>query len=115
MASRWRTLLWGIALLAFLIGIGGALARGFWGVSHDCRAWVTSQGYQLVHNNWWAKDRGCVARTPGGDEVLHSEGLGNKPIGWVWQFAIFSVGSLPAVGMIVLVSMHPRGTDAAGG
>jgi len=114
-ARRWRTLLWGIARLAFLMGIGGALARGFWGVSHDCRAWVTSQGYQLVHNNWWAKDRGRVARTPGGDEVLHSEDLGNKAIGWVWQFAIVAVGSLPAVGMIVFVGTHPRGTDAAGG
>jgi hypothetical protein len=33
----------------------------------------------------------------------------------VWQFAIFAVGSLPALGMIAFVSMHPRGTDAAGG
>jgi hypothetical protein len=49
-----------------------------------------------------------------GHEVLHSEDLGNKAIGWVSQFAIFAVGSLPAVGMIVFVSMHPRGTDAAG-
>jgi hypothetical protein len=114
-ARRWRALLWGIALLAFLMGIGGALARGFWGVSHDCHTWVTSQGYQLVHNNWWAKDRGCVARAPSGDEVPHSEDLGNNATGWVWQFAIFAVGSLPAVGMIVFVSMHPRGTDAAGG
>jgi hypothetical protein len=113
-ASRWRALLWGIALIAFLMGIGGALARGFWGVSDDCHAWVTSQGYQLVHNNWWAKNRGCVARTPGGDEVRHSEDLGNKAIGWVWQFAIFAAGGLPAVGMIVFVSTHPRGTDAAG-
>jgi hypothetical protein len=60
-------------------------------------------------------DRGCVARTPGGDEVLHSEDLGNKATGWVSQFVIFAVGSLPAVGMIVFVGMHPRGIDAAGG
>jgi hypothetical protein len=49
---------------------------------------------------------------PGGDEVLHSEDLGSKATGWVWQFAIFAVGTLPAVGMIVLVSRHPGGTDA---
>jgi hypothetical protein len=40
---------------------------------------VISHCYQLVHNDWWAKDRGCVARaTPGGDEVLHSEDLGSN-------------------------------------
>jgi hypothetical protein len=32
-------------------------------------------------------------------------------MGWVWQFAIFAVGNLPAVGMIVLVSRSPGGTD----
>jgi hypothetical protein len=37
MASGWRKLLWGIALAAFLIGICGALIRGFWGVSHECQ------------------------------------------------------------------------------
>ena len=73
MARRGRKLLWGIALVVFLLGIGGALARGFWGVSQDCHAWANSHGYQLLHNDWWAKSRGCEARTPGGDEVLHSE------------------------------------------
>jgi hypothetical protein len=74
MASRSRTPLWGIAVVVFLLGIGGALVRGFWGVSQDCHAWTNSHGYQLLQNAWWAKDRGCVARTAGGDEVLHSEG-----------------------------------------
>jgi hypothetical protein len=111
-ASRGRKLLWGIAFVAFLTGIGGALIRGFWGVSDDGHAWVNSHGYQLVHNDWWAKSRGCAARTPGGDEILHSEDLGSKATGWAWQFAIFAVGTLPAVGMIVLVSRHPGGTDA---
>jgi hypothetical protein len=100
-AGRGRTLLWGIA-------VGGALARGFWGVSQDCHAWANSHGYQLLHNDWWAKSRGCVARTPGGDEVLRSEDLGSKATGWVWQFAIFAVGTLPAIDMIVFVSRHPR-------
>jgi hypothetical protein len=101
-------LLWGIALVAFLMGIGGALVRGFWGVSHDCHKWVSSHGYQLVHNDWWDKNSGCVARTPGGDEVSHSEDLRSKATGWAWQFAIFAVGTLPAVGMIVFVSTHPK-------
>ena len=105
-------MLWGIALVAFLTGIGGALIRGFWGVSDDCHSWPKSHGYQLLHNDWWAKTRGCVARTPGGDEVVHSEDLGSKATVWVWQFAIFAVGALAAVGMIVLVSMRPGGTDA---
>jgi hypothetical protein len=43
-AGRWRKLLWGIAFIAFLTGIGGALIRGFWGVSEDCHAWVNSHG-----------------------------------------------------------------------
>jgi hypothetical protein len=107
-ASRGRKLLWGIALLAFLAGIGGALTRGFWGVSQDCRAWVNSNGYQLLQNDWWAKSRGCVARIPGGDEVAHSEDLRSKATGWAWQFAIFAVGTVPAVGMIVFVSTHPQ-------
>jgi len=108
MASRWRTLLWGIAVVVFLLGIGGALIRGFWGVSQDCHAWANSHGNRLVQDDWWAKTRGCVAGTPGGDEILHSEDLGSKATGWVWQFAIFAVGTLPAVGMIVFVSRHPR-------
>jgi hypothetical protein len=111
-AGRGRKLLWGIAFVAFLTGIGGALFRGFWGVSQDCQAWVTSHGYQLVQNDWWAKSRGCAARTPSGDEILHSEGLGSRATGWAWQFAIFAVGALPAVGMIVLVSRRSGGTGA---
>ena len=109
MASRWRTLVWGIAVVVFfLLGVGGALIRGFWGVSQDCHAWANSHGYQLLQNAWWAKDRGCVARTPGGDEVLHSEGLASKATGWAWQFATFAVGTLPAIATIVFVSRHPR-------
>ena len=73
---------------------------------------LNSHGYQLVHNDWWAKSRGCAARTPSGDEILHSEDLESKATGWLWQFAIFAVGTLPAVGMIVLVSRRPGGTDA---
>ncbi len=48
-------MLWGIAFVAFLIGVGGALIRGFWGVSQDCHAWVNGNGYQVVQNDWWAK------------------------------------------------------------
>ena len=76
----------------------------FWGVSQDCHEWVNSHGYQLVRNDWWAKTRGCEARTPAGDEVYHSEELRSKAIGWAWQFAIFAIGTLPAV-TIVAVSM----------
>jgi hypothetical protein len=115
LAGGFRKLLWGIAVVAFFIGIGGALVRGFWGVSQDCHQWVSSHGYQLVQNDWWAKTRGCVARTPGGDEVLHSEDLGSKATGWAWQLAMIAAGTLPAVGMIVLVNRHPKGRSAAGG
>jgi hypothetical protein len=90
----------------------GALFRGFWGVSQDCQAWVNSHGYQLVQNDWWAKSGGCAAQTPSGDEIRHSEGLGSKVTGWAWQFAIFAVGALPALGMIVLISWRSGGTDA---
>lgn len=106
--SSWQKLLWGIALVTFALGICGAFFRGFWGVSHDCKSWVASHGYQVVQNDWWAKDRGCLARTPNGDEVVHSEELGSKAAGWVWQFAIFAVGTLPAVGMIIYVSRESR-------
>jgi hypothetical protein len=102
--SRWQRLLWGIAIAAFLLGIGGAIAWGFWGVRDDCRSWVNSQGYQLVRNDWWAKNRGCVARTPAGGEVVHSEDFGSKATGWGWQVAIFVVGALPAAGMVACVS-----------
>jgi len=111
-ATRWRKLLWGIALVALLIGVCGALIRGFWGVSEDRHAWVAGHGYHLMQNDWWAKTRGCVAKTPGGDEVQHSEDLGSKATGWAWQFAIFGVGALPAMGMIVLASRHPGRGDA---
>lgn len=107
MASRGRALLWGIAAVVFLLGVGGALARGFWGVSQDCHAWANSHDYQLVHNEWWAKNQGCIARTPGGGEVVHSEDLASKATGWAWQLGIFAVGTLPAVGMIAFASRHP--------
>src|SRR5882757_11058925 len=68
----------GIAAGAFVLGICGAFFRGFWGVSHDCQSWVDSHGYQLVQNDWWAKDRCCVARTPTGEEIVHSADLGSK-------------------------------------
>ena len=57
MASRSRTLLWGIAVVVFLLGFGGARVRGFWGVSQDCDAWANSHGCHLLQNAWWAKDR----------------------------------------------------------
>jgi hypothetical protein len=107
--SSRQKLLWGIAVVAFVLGICGAIARGFWGASHDCHSWVDSHGYQLVQDDWWAKDRGCEARTPTGEEIVHSEDLGSKATGWVWQFAIFAVGTLPAVGMIIYVSRDFRG------
>jgi len=52
---------------------------------------------------------------PRGDEVLHSEDLRSKATGWAWQFAIFAVGALPAVGMIVYIGRHAGGRDAASG
>ncbi len=81
MLTRRLKILIAIALVAFLAGICGALIRGFWGVSQDCHEWADSHGYQLVHNDWWAKTRGCVARTPAGDELYHSEELSSKAIG----------------------------------
>jgi hypothetical protein len=72
------------------------------------QSWVDSHGYQLVEYDWWAKDRGCMARTPTGEEIVHSEDPANKATGWVWQFAIFAVGTLPAVGMIIYVSIDSR-------
>ncbi len=94
------------------MGIGGALIRGFWGVSQDCHHWVSSHGYQLVQNDWWAKNRGCIAPTPGGNEVLHSEDLRSKASGWAWQLGIFAAGTVSAVGMITLASRCADGTDA---
>jgi len=107
--SSRQKLLWGIAVVVFVLGICGAFVRGFWGVSHDCQSWVDSHGYHLVQNDWWAKDRGCVARTPTGADIVHSEDLGSKATGWVWQFAIFAAGTLPAAGMIIYVSRDSRG------
>jgi hypothetical protein len=96
-----------IALVSFVAGGCGALVRGFWGVSHDCQEWVNRNGYQLVHNDWWTKSDGCIARTAAGDELSHSEGLDAKATGWAWQFAIFALGCLPAV-TIVAVSRRRR-------
>lgn len=59
--------------------------------------------------DWWAKTGGCVAKTPGGDEVVHNIDLGGKAKVWVWQFAIFALGTLPAVGLIIYVSRNSRG------
>ena len=58
--------------------------------------------------DWWAKTGGCVAKTPGGDEVDHNIDLEGKAKVWVWQFAIFTVGTLPAVGMTIDTRRHPR-------
>jgi hypothetical protein len=49
-----------------------------------------------------------VVKTPGGDEVDHNIDLGGKAKVWVWQFAIFAVGTLPAVGMSIYTRRHPR-------
>jgi hypothetical protein len=106
--SNWQKLLWGIVVVAFVLGFCGAIFRGFWGVRHDCQSWVDSHGYDLVEYDWWAKDRGCMARTSTAVEIVHSEDLGSKATGWVWQFAIFAVGTLPAVGMIIYVSRDSR-------
>jgi hypothetical protein len=104
--ASWRKLLWGVALIALLLGIGGAIARGFWGTRDDCQSWASDHNYQLLQNDWWAKNRGCVARTPGGDEIVHNESLGTKARGWAWQFAIFAAGTLPAVVLITTVSLR---------
>jgi hypothetical protein len=92
---------WGIALVAVLIGFCGAIVYGFWGVAQDCHTWVNSHGYQFGHFDWWLKKNDCVARTPGGDEVFHNIDLGSKAKVWVWQFAIFALGTLPTVGMTI--------------
>lgn len=102
----------GIALVAFLAGVAGALIRGFWGVSQDCHDWVDSHGYQLVRDDWWAKNRGCVARTPAGDELQHSEDLRSKATGWLWQFAIFAGGTLPAMIIVASGARRWRKPDA---
>ena len=113
MSLRTKVLI-GIALIAFSAGICGALVRGFWGVSQDCHLWVDSHGYQLVHNNWWAKSRGCVARTPAGDELNHSEEFRSKATGWAWQFAIFAAGTLPAVTIVAVSALQWRRRSSGG-
>ena len=55
-----------------------------------------------------AKTGGCVVKTPGGDEVDHNIDLEGKAKVWVGQFAIFTVGTLPAVGMTIDTRRHPR-------
>jgi hypothetical protein len=106
--SRKAKILIAIALIGILAGGCGALIRGFWGVSQDCHAWVDGHGYQLVHDHWLAKTRGCEARTPAGEEVYHDEELRNKAIGWAWQFGIFAAGTLPAVVTVTLSALRWR-------
>lgn len=84
----------GIALFAFVTGVCAAIIRGFWGVSQDC--------------DEWAKDRGCLARSPAGDQIYHSEELRNKASGWAWQFAIFTVGTLPAATIVTVSALRSR-------
>jgi hypothetical protein len=108
MMSRRLKVLIGIALVAFAIGLCGALFRGFWGVSQDCHEWVDRNGYQLVHDQWWAKSRGCVARTPDRTALYHDEELRSKAIGWAWQFTIFAAGTLPAVCLVVVSTVRWR-------
>jgi hypothetical protein len=106
---RLRTkVLVGIALAALAAGICGAIVRGFWGVSQDCHEWVQGHGYQLVRNEWWAKNRGCVARSPSGDELYHSEEFRSKSIGWAWQFTIFAAGALPAAAIVTVTALRSR-------
>jgi hypothetical protein len=97
-----------IALGGVLAGVCGAIAYGFWGVSQDCHQWVDSHGYQLLHNTWWAKTRGCTARAADGTEVFHSEELGNKALGWAWQLTIFAAGTLPAVIIVAVYAIRWR-------
>jgi hypothetical protein len=35
----------------------------------------------LVHDDWWAKSRGCVARTAAGEQLYHDEEFRYKAIG----------------------------------
>jgi hypothetical protein len=106
--SGWQKLLWGIAVVAFVLGICGAFFADSGVSATTASPGSTATATKLVQNDWWAKDRGCVARTPTGDEIVHSEDLGSKATGWVWQFAIFAVGTWPAVGMISYVSRDSR-------
>ncbi len=70
-----------VALVGILLGGGGALAFGYRGTSRDCHAWAEAHGYQLVRDDWWAKTRGCLARTPDGRELYHDEEFRSKAIG----------------------------------
>ncbi|MGA7134667.1 MAG: hypothetical protein WBZ15_20400 [Mycobacterium sp.] len=56
---------------------------------------MSSHGYQLVHDDWWAKNGGCVATAPDG---------GERPGGW--QFAIFALGTVPAAALTIYVSRN---------
>jgi hypothetical protein len=107
-AGRWWLVPWGIALVAVVIGACAALICGFWGVNQECHTWVNSHGYQLEYYDWWAKTGGCVAKTPGGDEIDHTINLAAKAKVWVWQFAIFALSTLPTVGMTIYTRRHPR-------
>ena len=71
-----------------------------------CHQWANSHGYELLHDAWWAKTRGCTARTADGAEVLHSEQLGDKAIGWAWQATIFATGMLPAVIIVAVYAIR---------
>jgi hypothetical protein len=98
----------GVALIVAMAGFCGAIGYGSWRVSQDCHEWANSNGYQLVQDDWWAKTGGCVARKPDGGELIHSEELGNKAIGWAWQSAIFAAGTLPAVGIVAFIALRRR-------
>jgi hypothetical protein len=102
------TALIGIALVAFLAGVCGALVRGFWGVSEDCHEWVDGHGYLLPHTDSWAKGRGCVGRTPAGDALYRSEEIRSKAIGWAWQFTIFTADTLPAITIVAITALRWR-------
>ncbi len=101
-----------VAVGTMLAGICGAIAYGYFSVSQDCREWVDGHGYRLVHDDWWAKNRGCVASTAAGDEVTHSEGLASKALGWVWQLAIFAAGALPTAIILALFAFRWRDNPA---
>jgi hypothetical protein len=73
-----------------------------------------SHGYQLVHDDWWAKSRGCVARTPAGDELYHSEAFRSKAIGWAWQFTIFAAAILPAITIVAITALRWRRRSVGG-
>lgn len=98
----------GFAIISILAAGSGAIICGLWGVSQGCHEWVDRNGYQLVHNDWWAKTDGCVARTPADDELSHSEEFRNKAIGWVWEFAISAVGTLPGVAIVAISELRFR-------